>query len=45
MVKCNSTITPSETKIKIEGTGDEELVDPTMFRQLIGSLRYCAKVG
>jgi hypothetical protein len=40
MIKCNTSIKPDETRIKIKGLGHEEHVDPTMFRQLIGSLRY-----
>jgi hypothetical protein len=40
MLDCNSSVTPADTRVKIEEdlSGDE--VDSTMFRQLIGSLRY-----
>ncbi|MCI38782.1 hypothetical protein A2U01_0060011, partial [Trifolium medium] len=40
MLECNSSITPADTKLKIEEDGTGDTVDPTMFRQLIGSLRY-----
>jgi hypothetical protein len=40
MVDCNSSVTPADTKVKIEDDDTSEAVDSTMFRQLVGSLRY-----
>jgi len=40
MLDCNSAITPADANIKIEVKEDDESIDPTMFRRLIGSLRY-----
>jgi hypothetical protein len=40
MLDCNSSITPSDANIKNEITEEDEGVDSTMFRRLIGSLRY-----
>ncbi|WJX50083.1 hypothetical protein P8452_36436 [Trifolium repens] len=35
-----SRVTPADTKVKIEDDDTSEAVDSTMFRQLVGSLRY-----
>ncbi|KAK2402146.1 putative mitochondrial protein [Trifolium repens] len=40
MVDYNSSVTPADTKVKIEDDDTSEAVDSTMFRQLVGSLRY-----
>ncbi|WJX60656.1 hypothetical protein P8452_45840 [Trifolium repens] len=40
MIDCNSSVTPADTKGKIENDDTSEAVDSTMFRQLVGSLRY-----
>ncbi|XP_006582472.1 uncharacterized protein LOC114414123 [Glycine soja] len=40
MMECNSVITPTETGIKLQIDGDEKEVDPTMYKQIVGSLRY-----
>jgi len=40
MLDCNSSITPADANIRNEVTEEDEGVDPTMFRMLIGSLRY-----
>jgi hypothetical protein len=40
MMDCNSAITPSDTNFRGEGIENEESIDPTLYRQLIGSLRY-----
>lgn len=40
MEKCNSAATPAETGLVLEKEGSEELVDPTYFRKIVGSLRY-----
>ncbi|CAJ2645977.1 unnamed protein product [Trifolium pratense] len=40
MKSCNPLSNPSETNTKIDECSDEEKVDPTVFRQIVGSLRY-----
>ncbi|CAJ2663624.1 unnamed protein product [Trifolium pratense] len=40
MESCNPLSNPSETNTKIDECSDEEKVDPTVFRQIVGSLRY-----
>jgi len=40
MLDCNSSITPSDANIRNEVKEDDESIDPTMFRRLVGSLRY-----
>ncbi|WJX17846.1 hypothetical protein P8452_07710 [Trifolium repens] len=40
MLDCNSSVTPADTRAKIEEDTSSDAVDSTMFRQLIGSLRY-----
>ncbi|MCI37428.1 hypothetical protein A2U01_0058652, partial [Trifolium medium] len=40
MLDCNSSVTPADTRLKLEVDESSETVDSTMFRQLIGSLRY-----
>jgi hypothetical protein len=40
MLDCNSPVTPADTRAKIEKDTSGDAVDSTMFRQLIGSLRY-----
>lgn len=40
MMDCNSVITPTETGIKLQIDGDEKEVDPTLYKQIVGSLRY-----
>jgi hypothetical protein len=40
MLDCNSSVTPADTRAKIEEDASSDAVDSTMFRQLIGSLRY-----
>ncbi|MCI09298.1 cationic amino acid transporter 1-like, partial [Trifolium medium] len=37
---CNSVSNPSETNLKLDECINEEKVDSTMFRQMVGSLRY-----
>ncbi|GAU22886.1 hypothetical protein TSUD_376970 [Trifolium subterraneum] len=40
MVNCNTTITPMETCSKLSKSSTDELVDATLYKQIIGSLRY-----
>ncbi|XP_045797787.1 secreted RxLR effector protein 161-like [Trifolium pratense] len=37
---CNSWSNPSETNSKFDECTNEKKIDPTMFRQIVGSLRY-----
>jgi len=40
MKDCYSVSNPSETNSKLDECSKEEKVDSTMFRQIVGSLRY-----
>jgi hypothetical protein len=40
MDSCNSCATPMEAKLKLSKVSESKLVDATMYRSLIGSLRY-----
>jgi hypothetical protein len=40
MMDCKSMPTPTITNLKKLGASDLDLVDPMMYRQLIGSLMY-----
>jgi hypothetical protein len=42
MMDCKSMATPMMTNLKklSDSTSDLDLVDPTMYKQLIGSLMY-----
>lgn len=40
MANCNPAETPAKTGLVLVKDGDEELVDATQFRQMVGSLRY-----
>jgi hypothetical protein len=40
MTDCKPILNPSDTNVKLDECADEEGVDPTLFRQMIGSLRY-----
>ncbi|XP_073223366.1 secreted RxLR effector protein 161-like [Cicer arietinum] len=40
MNSCNSISNPLETNSKIDECSEEERIDPTLFRQMVGSLRY-----
>ena len=37
-MECNSVITPTETRIKLQINRDEKEVDPTLYKQIVGSL-------
>jgi hypothetical protein len=40
MDKCNPVSNPCETNSKLEECSEEDMVDSTMFKQMVGSLRY-----
>ncbi|PNY18017.1 copia-type polyprotein [Trifolium pratense] len=40
MTDCTHAITPMEANLKLEKNQNEEAVDPTMFKQIVGCLRY-----
>ncbi|KAL0448869.1 UNVERIFIED_CONTAM: Retrovirus-related Pol polyprotein from transposon RE1 [Sesamum latifolium] len=40
MLDCNPMNTPMETGLKLFMFGDEEKVNPTLFKSFVGSLRY-----
>ena len=41
MQNCNEAATPAEANFKLLfETGDEEVVDATLYKQILGSLRY-----
>ena len=40
MLDCNSSVTPADTRAKTKEDTSGDAVESTMFRQLIGSLRY-----
>jgi len=40
MMNCNLSSSPVETNVKLEMNEEEEPVDPTLFKQIVGSLRY-----
>lgn len=39
-MSCNLESTLAEVNLKLVKNEDEELVDPTLFKQIVGSLRY-----
>lgn len=40
MLQCNNAATPAKTGAKMKRNDEEPIVDTTLYRQLIGSLRY-----
>jgi hypothetical protein len=40
MLKCKSMYTPMETNLKLLVDTSSELVDATLYRQIIGSMMY-----
>lgn len=40
MIDCNSVMIPVETNLKLERNSEGEAADSTIFKQLVGSLRY-----
>jgi hypothetical protein len=45
MLECKSMNTPMETKLKLLMDASSELVDATLYRQIIGSLMYLMNTG
>jgi len=39
-MNCNPSSSPAETNVKLVMNEEEEPVDPTLFKQIVGSLRY-----
>nr|XP_027189352.1 uncharacterized protein LOC113786225 [Cicer arietinum] len=40
MLDCNGNSTPSKSGLILSKEGNEEPIDPTNFKQIVGSLRY-----
>jgi hypothetical protein len=40
MIDCNIASNPSETNARLDECSNEERVEPTEFKQIVGSLRY-----
>ena len=40
MMDCNVSLTPAEVNLKLDKCENEAVVDGTVFRQIVGSLRY-----
>nr|XP_027187852.1 uncharacterized protein LOC113785480 [Cicer arietinum] len=40
MVVCNSVVTPIDVNVKLEKGAEEKLVNTTLFKQIVGYLRY-----
>jgi hypothetical protein len=40
MTECNSVGTPITTEMKFTKEGDRKPIEPTIFKSLIGNLRY-----
>jgi len=40
MMNCNPSSSPAETNVKLMMNEEEESVDPTLFKQIMGLLRY-----
>nr|XP_027191111.1 uncharacterized protein LOC113787003 [Cicer arietinum] len=40
MQDCNGSSTPSESRLVLSKEGNDELIDPTTFKKIVGSLRY-----
>lgn len=40
MSNCNATVTPLEIEAKLRKETNDEFVSATMYKQIIGSLRY-----
>ncbi|CAJ2647569.1 unnamed protein product [Trifolium pratense] len=40
MDKCNSALSPAEPRLQLSSSENENDIDPTLYRKIIGSLRY-----
>jgi hypothetical protein len=40
MESCNSVSTPVETSIKLSKDGDDRVIEPNLYKSLVGNLRY-----
>ena len=40
MLNCKPISTPVDTRVKLSMVNDEKEVNPTLFKQIVGSLRY-----
>jgi hypothetical protein len=40
MLECKSMYTPMQTKLKLMADTSSKLVDPTLYRHIIGSVMY-----
>lgn len=40
MTGCNPTQVPMESRLKLSKNGSGEVVDATLYRSVVGSLRY-----
>jgi hypothetical protein len=38
MMRSNPASTPAEVNLKLVNNEDEELIDPTLFKQIVGSM-------
>jgi len=44
MIDCNIASNPFETNVKLDECSNEERVEPTQFKQIVGSLRYLCNI-
>ncbi|XP_024640654.1 uncharacterized mitochondrial protein AtMg00810-like [Medicago truncatula] len=44
MLSCNPASSLAEVNLKLVINEDEELVDPTLFKKMVGSLRYLCNI-
>ena len=44
MMDCNVSLTPTELNLKLDKCENEAVVDGTVFRQIVGSLRYICQL-
>lgn len=40
MLNCNIVVTPIESGLKLKEDNDEEMIDASLYKQIIGSLSY-----
>ncbi|XP_019460008.1 PREDICTED: uncharacterized protein LOC109359768 [Lupinus angustifolius] len=44
MINCNPSKTPAEMNLRLGNCEEEEVVDATVFRQIVGNLRYICHI-